>query len=99
MEPDPGERSRPQCGRSARSESALRGGVTVALAAPSALPTHDVVSTLGVEVLLTTVTGTHDNLEGLTVWKDAAGLRATMISDDNFRFFQQTQIVDYRLPG
>ena len=52
----------------------------------------------GEEVLLTTATGTHDNLEGLDVWRDAEGLRATMISDDNFRFFQQTEIVDYRLP-
>jgi hypothetical protein len=50
------------------------------------------------EILLTTSTGTHDNLEGLAVWADAAGLRATMISDDNFRFFQRTEIVDYRLP-
>jgi hypothetical protein len=52
----------------------------------------------GDEVLLTTATGTHDNLEGLDVWRDAGGLRATMISDDNFRFFQRTEIVDYRLP-
>lgn len=52
----------------------------------------------GEEILLTTATGTHDNLEGLDVWADAAGLRATMISDDNFHFFQQTQFVDYRLP-
>jgi hypothetical protein len=52
----------------------------------------------GDEVLLTTATGTHDNLEGLAVWEDAKGLRATMISDDNFRFFQQTEIVEYRLP-
>jgi hypothetical protein len=50
------------------------------------------------EILLTTPTGTHDNLEGLAVWSDMGGLRATMISDDNFRFFQQTEIVDYRLP-
>jgi len=52
----------------------------------------------GDEVLLTTPTGTHDNLEGLDVWQDAEGLRATMVSDDNFRFFQRTEIVDYRLP-
>lgn len=52
----------------------------------------------GEEILLTTATGTHDNLEGLDVWADAAGLRATMISDDNLYFFQQTQFVDYRLP-
>lgn len=52
----------------------------------------------GDEILLTTATGTHDNLEGLAVWRDGEGLRATMIADDNFRFFQQTEIVDYRLP-
>jgi hypothetical protein len=52
----------------------------------------------GEEILLTTATGTHDNLEGLDVWADAAGLRATMISDDNLYFFQETQFVDYRLP-
>jgi hypothetical protein len=34
----------------------------------------------------------------VAIWADDQGLRATMISDDNFRFFQQTEIVDYRLP-
>lgn len=52
----------------------------------------------GEEILLTTATGTHDNLEGIAVWADAEGLRATMISDDNLNFLQQTQFVDYRLP-
>jgi hypothetical protein len=52
----------------------------------------------GEETLLTTATGTHDNLEGVAIWADAEGLRATMVSDDNLRFFQQTQFVDYRLP-
>lgn len=52
----------------------------------------------GEETLLATATGTHDNLESLAVWADARGLRATMISDDNFRFFQRTEFVDYRLP-
>ncbi|MFP4327771.1 MAG: esterase-like activity of phytase family protein [Paracoccaceae bacterium] len=52
----------------------------------------------GEEVLLTTGTGTHDNLEGLAVWRDADGLiRLTMVSDDNFRFFQRNQIVEYAL--
>ncbi len=50
------------------------------------------------EVLLETPTGTHDNLEGLAVWQDGAGgIRLTMISDDNFRFFQRTEIVEYRV--
>ena len=51
----------------------------------------------GEEVLLETATGVHDNLEGISVWQDAQGLRMTLISDDNFRLFQQTQIVEYRL--
>jgi len=49
--------------------------------------------------LLVTRAGTHDNLEGLSVWRDRAGrLRATMISDDNFNFFQTTELVEYLLP-
>jgi len=50
-------------------------------------------------LLLTTRPGQHDNLEGLSVWRAADGtLRATMVADDNFRFFQRTQIVEYALP-
>ena len=57
----------------------------------------------GEEILLTTATGTHDNLEGIAVWRDEAGiwgggLRATLLSDDNQRFLQRTEFVDYRLP-
>jgi hypothetical protein len=41
----------------------------------------------------------HDNLEGLSVWRDGAGaIRLTMISDDNRNRLQQTQLVEYRLP-
>lgn len=48
------------------------------------------------EVLFTTTAGTHDNLEGLAVWRDGAGaIRLTMISDDNFKFFQKTEFVEY----
>ncbi len=51
------------------------------------------------EVLLTTRTGTHDNLESLAIWQDAQGrLRATMVSDDNFHLLQRTELVDYLLP-
>jgi hypothetical protein len=51
------------------------------------------------ETLLQTAPGTHDNLEGLSVWRDAAGqLRATMVSDNNFLFLFRTEIVEYRLP-
>ena len=53
----------------------------------------------GEATLLETPFELHDNLEGLSVWRDDQGvLRATMISDDNFIFVQQTQIVEYRLP-
>jgi len=51
------------------------------------------------ETLLTTQSGQFDNLEGISVWRDGAGtLRITMVSDDNFRFFQRTQFVEYALP-
>ncbi|WP_177190436.1 esterase-like activity of phytase family protein [Tranquillimonas rosea] len=51
-----------------------------------------------VRTLLTTGPGTHDNLEGLAVWRDPSGaLRLTMVSDDNFLFLQTTEIVEYRL--
>ena len=47
----------------------------------------------------TSAVGTHDNLEGLSVWRDAEGaIRLTMIADDNFYFFQTTEIVEYRIP-
>ena len=51
------------------------------------------------ETLLQTKPGQHDNLEGLSVWRDKSGaLRLTMISDDNFLFLQRTEIVEYRVP-
>ncbi len=50
------------------------------------------------ETLLTTGAGKHDNLEGISVWSDEAGnTRLTMVSDDNFRTFQRTEIVEYRI--
>ncbi len=51
------------------------------------------------EILIDTGTGTHDNLEGLSIWLDGQGrLRATMISDDNFLALQRTELVEYLLP-
>ena len=51
------------------------------------------------ETLLETAPGQHDNLEGISVWRDATGfLRLTMISDDNLLFLQRTEIVEYRVP-
>ena len=50
------------------------------------------------QTLIQTEPGTFDNLEGLAVWRDAKGLRATMISDDNFLALFRSQIVEFRLP-
>lgn len=48
--------------------------------------------------LLHSSSGRHDNLEGIAVWRDSANdIRITMISDDNFRSFQNTEFVEYRL--
>jgi hypothetical protein len=49
-------------------------------------------------LLLETAPGAHDNLEGIAVWADGQGaIRLTLISDDNYRSFQRTEFVDYRL--
>ncbi|AXT27906.1 esterase-like activity of phytase family protein [Ruegeria sp. AD91A] len=51
------------------------------------------------ETLFETGAGAHDNLEGLSIWRDDNGhLRATMISDDNFLALQRTELVEYLLP-
>ncbi len=51
------------------------------------------------EILFDSATGTHDNLEGLCIWRDTQNrLRATMISDDNFLALQRTELVEYLLP-
>lgn len=50
------------------------------------------------ETLLVTGSGLHDNLEGIGVWRDGDGfIRITMVSDDNYRAFQRTEFVEYRL--
>jgi hypothetical protein len=49
--------------------------------------------------LFQTETGTFDNLEGLSVWRDSQGrLRATMVSDDNYSVFFVTELVEFALP-
>lgn len=51
------------------------------------------------ETLFESAPGVHDNLEGLSVWRDDQGhLRATMVSDNNFRWILRTDLVEYRLP-
>ena len=49
------------------------------------------------ETLIETGVGFHDNLEGISVWRNEGGLRLTMVSDDNFRFLQRTEVVEYQL--
>jgi hypothetical protein len=50
------------------------------------------------KTLLETSAGQYGNLEGLAVWRDGSGsIRLTMIADDNFIIFLQTQIVEYRV--
>ncbi len=52
----------------------------------------------GLETILETPSGLHGNLEGIAVWRDQSGdIRLTMISDDNFNFFQRTEFVEYRI--
>ena len=47
---------------------------------------------------LETQPGQHDNLEGISVWRGPDGaIWVTMLADDNFNFFQSTEIVEYRL--
>ncbi|WP_171172600.1 esterase-like activity of phytase family protein [Ruegeria sp. HKCCA0370] len=49
------------------------------------------------DTLLQTKIRTHGNLEGIAVWSDASNaIRLTMVSDDNFRMFLDTEIVEYR---
>lgn len=49
--------------------------------------------------LLQTGAAAHDNLEGLSIWRAGdGGLRATMVSDDNFLPLQRTELVEYALP-
>lgn len=51
------------------------------------------------ETVIETPGGLHDNLEGIAVWRDDRDeIRITMISDDNFKDFLRTEIVEYTLP-
>jgi hypothetical protein len=47
------------------------------------------------ETLMKSGLGSHDNLEGISVWHDGENIRLTMISDDNFKVFQVTEFVEY----
>lgn len=51
------------------------------------------------EILYRAPVGRHGNLEGIGIWRDADGaLRAVMVSDDNHRFFQRSELVEVILP-
>lgn len=39
----------------------------------------------------------YDNLEGISVWQDAQGIRLTLVADDNFGMFQRTELVEFRV--
>lgn len=48
-------------------------------------------------ILMTSLPMQYDNLEGISVWGSPDDIRISMISDDNFMFFQRTELVEYRL--
>jgi len=51
-----------------------------------------------VETLLTTGLGTHDNLEGLSVWRSNSGATClSLVSDDNFLSVLRGELVEYAL--
>lgn len=51
------------------------------------------------EVLLETAPARYDNLEGISVWRDAKGrIMLTLVSDDNFFPFQTNQIIEFLAP-
>jgi len=50
------------------------------------------------ETLLVSRLGEFDNLEGMSLWRDADGdIRVTLVSDDNFLPVQRTEIVEFVL--
>ncbi|MEM6564612.1 MAG: esterase-like activity of phytase family protein [Pseudomonadota bacterium] len=53
-----------------------------------------------VETVMQTPVGRHGNLEGLAVWRDAAGdIRLTMVSDNNFTWLLPQRFVEYVVPS
>ena len=49
------------------------------------------------EAIWTSERGEYDNLEGLSVWQDARGLRLTLVSDNNGSEKTPTEFVEFRL--
>jgi hypothetical protein len=79
---------------SSGASSASSGSRAACAASPS---TGDAIGQE--QTLFETLPRTHDNLEGISVWRDADGfIRLTMISDDNGRApLQRTEFVEYRV--
>ncbi|WP_039018500.1 esterase-like activity of phytase family protein [Halocynthiibacter namhaensis] len=51
------------------------------------------------EVILKTTPGQHDNLEGISLWRDDQWrIRITMVSDNNYFILQTTEFVEYVMP-
>ena len=52
------------------------------------------------ETVMQTGLGVHGNMEGISVWQNAAGeIIMTLIADDNFRSFLNNEIAEYRIDG
>lgn len=52
------------------------------------------------ETILETGLGVHGNMEGISVWRNAAGeMIMTLIADDNFNAFLNNEIAEYRING
>ncbi len=50
------------------------------------------------ELVMESRMGQYDNLEGIALWRDGAGqIRILCISDDNNKFFQRTEFVEFTL--
>ncbi|QHQ36004.1 esterase-like activity of phytase family protein [Algicella marina] len=50
------------------------------------------------QLVISSRMGEFDNLEGLSIWRDARGaIRILCISDDNQKFFQRTEFVEFTL--
>lgn len=61
--------------------------------------TGDGTGEVAAETVFETAAGAFGNLEGLSVWREPdGGLRATLISDNNFLDVLGTEIVEFRLP-
>ncbi len=53
---------------------------------------------LGETTVLKTNPGQFDNLEGISIWRAPNGdAHMTLVSDDNYKIFQRTELVEYRL--